>query len=229
MLTQFLQEMVEVVDLVSSDSEDEACVHSPDRKRPAWEPDPSRRPGSSCARIGGHDRGDVPEQTSRMARPPHQPSGAAKKDKEKVGEGQSAWEAAAAASSLTGGTTGAGMDSWSARVSTSGYRGNEGAECFRGDHVGRSVTMPKDEAAVLGRSCMDIPDFLKEDSTSWLSRIEGLHFPLPDEHQLRARQIESDEMLALKLQEQFNEEQPGSQTSQQVVSLGYFSVLMCSF
>ena len=215
-LTQFfLQEMVEVVDLVSSDSEDEVCVHSPDRKRPAWEPDPFRGPGSSCARTGGHDRGSVPDHTtSRRARPPHQLGEAVKKDKEKVDEGESAWEAAA--SSLTGGASGVGTDSWSARVSASGHGGNERTEWCWGDHAGRSVTVPKDDAAMPGQSSTEIPYCLREDSTSWLSRIKGLHFPLPDEHQLRARQIESDEMLALKLQEQFNEEHPGSQASQQV-------------
>ncbi|CAM0882072.1 unnamed protein product [Alopecurus aequalis] len=188
--------MVEVVDLVSSDSEDEVCVHSPDRKRPAWEPDPSRGAGSSCATIGGH----VPHHASRMARPLHQPGETVKKDKEKVGEGESAWEAAAAASSLTGGTSG---DSWSARVSTSRRGGN--AEQYN-----------MDEAAMHRQSSMEMPYILREDSPSWLSRITGLHFPLPDEHQLRERQIETDELLALKLQEQFNEEHSGSQNSQQV-------------
>uniref|UniRef100_A0ACD5VPJ8 Uncharacterized protein n=1 Tax=Avena sativa TaxID=4498 RepID=A0ACD5VPJ8_AVESA len=180
--------MVEVVDLVSSDSEDEACLHSPDRKRPAWEADPSRGPGSSWARIGGHDRGSVPEHTSRMAWPLHQPCEAAGKDKEKVGEGESAWTAGAP--SLT--TSGPWWDSWSAAVRKSGDGRDDGAE------------MP-------GPSSMDLPDFLREDSSAWLSRIKGLHFPLPDANQLKARQIESDEMLALKLQEQFNEEQSGSQ------------------
>ncbi|XP_051225375.1 uncharacterized protein [Lolium perenne] len=163
--------MVEVVDLVSSDSEEEACVHSPDRKRPAWEAaDPSRGPGSSCARI--------PEHTSRMAR----------KDKEKLDEGGSAWEAGAPP--LTNSEP--WWDSWGA---------------------GRKEERPnnKDAVAMPGPSSMDIPDFLKEDSSAWLSRIKGLHFPLPDANQLKARQIESDEVLALKLQEQFNEEQSGSQ------------------
>jgi hypothetical protein len=204
MLTQFLQEMVEVVDLVSSDSEseDEALVQSPERKRPAWEADPHRRTGSSCARFGGHERGNIPEQTSRMAWPLHQPGEAASKDKEKVGEGESAW--AAGAPSLT--ISGPWWDSWSAK--------------------GKEEPNSKDEVAMPGPSSMDIPDFLREDSSAWLSRIKGLHFPLPDVNQLKARQIESDEMLALKLQEQFNEEQSGSQ---EVVSLDYFLIMFVSF
>ncbi|KAM0930932.1 hypothetical protein ACQ4PT_000642 [Festuca glaucescens] len=162
--------MVEVVDLVSSDSEEEACVHSPDRKRPAWEAaDLSGGPGSSCARI--------PEHTSRMAR----------KDKEKLDEGASAW--AAGAPPLTNSEP--WWDSWSAGR--------------------KEEPNNKDEVAMPGPSSMDIPDFLREDSSAWLSRIKGLHFPLPDANQLKARQIESDEVLALKLQEQFNEEQSGSQ------------------
>lgn len=226
-LTPFLQEM-EIVDLVSSDSEDEACAHSPARKRPAWQPaDPSRGPGS------------LPEQTSRMAKPLQQPNQAVKKDKEKAGEGGSAW--AAGPPSLRGGSHGSGAgilgarpvgwDSWSAAVRKSRDERNETGECCWGpwgDEICRSVSVPKEEpdskdgAAMPGQSSMAIPELLMEDSSAWLSRIKGLHFPLPDESQLKARQIQSDEMLALKLQEQFNQEQPGSQSSQQVVSVGYF-------
>lgn len=187
-----------MVDLVSSDSEEEACVHSPDRKRPAWEADPSRGPGSSCARSWGHD----PEHTSRMAMPLHQPGETARKDKEKVGEGESAWTAGAPSLPMSG----PWWDSWSAAASESGGGRDEGAQCVWGDHTGRSVSVPKTEP-----SSLEIPDFLREDSSAWLSRVKGLHFPLPDANQLKARQIESDEMLALKLQEQFNEEQSGSQ------------------
>lgn len=210
------------MDLVSSDSENEACAHSPARKRPAWQPaDPSRGPGS------------LPEQTSRMAKPLQQPNQAVKKDKEKAGEGGSAW--AAGPPSLRGGSHGSGAgilgarpvgwDSWSAAVRKSRDERNETGECCWGpwgDEICRSVSVPKEEpdskdgAAMPGQSSMAIPELLMEDSSAWLSRIKGLHFPLPDESQLKARQIQSDEMLALKLQEQFNQEQPGSQSSQQV-------------
>ncbi|XP_020148801.1 uncharacterized protein [Aegilops tauschii subsp. strangulata] len=218
---------MEVVDLVSSDSEDEACAHSPDRKRPAWDPaDPSRGPGSlpeQTSRMAW-----PPQQPSRMAWPPQQPSQAVKKDKEKAGEGGSAW--AAGPPSLRGGSHAssagilgarpAGWDSWSAAAHKSRDERSETPECCWGpwgDEICRSVCVPKEDGAAMpGQSCMAIPELLMEDSSAWLSRIKGLHFPLPDESQLKARQIQSDEMLALKLQEQFNQEQPGSQSSQQV-------------
>ncbi|KQK09150.1 uncharacterized protein LOC100832865 [Brachypodium distachyon] len=219
---------MEVVDLVSSDSEDEACIHSPERKRPAWEADPSVDPrtGSACTRIGGHGTQSFLEQT-RLKRPLHQPSVTVKKDKEKVGERESSW--ATGAPSLSGGShgasgriLGAGWDSWNGRVSNSGDGTSEG-DCFWGNQIGRSISEPreepnnKDEVALSGQSSsMDIPDFLTESSSAWMLRIKGLHFPLPDENQLKARQIELDEMLALKLQEQFNREQPGSENSQEV-------------
>lgn len=255
---------MDVLVLVSSDSEseDEVCMHSPDRKRPAWEAGPDR------------DRGSFPEQ-ERMVRSLHQPSEAVEKGKEKVGEGDTAWAARApllCGDSLGDGgrVLGAGCDTWSAKVNKPGDTGNEGVECCWGDQIGRSVSVPKeesnkkgfhesygqhgllhdnsaasgdnwkgilgakptdpvnsllhswdtgnreDEVAMCGQSSM-ANDFLMEDSSStWMSKIKGLAFPLPDESQLRTRQIESDEMFARMLQEQFNQEQPGSQNSEEV-------------
>ncbi|RCV26698.1 hypothetical protein SETIT_5G267000v2 [Setaria italica] len=263
---------VQVVDL-SSDSEDEVSAHSPQHKRPA------RQAWTGADREGGGGGVDSLSRQEGAARSLRQPSDVAKKGKEKVGDGESAW--AAGPPKLRGeslrdvrGVVGAGTDPWSELVSKrkAGDDGDVGAGCWGGwgdwgDQLRNSVTLlpqgseskeyhngsaaagdrwkgilgarPADpsntpgypwdagkrengvgmftEGSLANREVSACDDFIMEDSSStWLSRIKGLNFPLPDEHQLRTRQIEDDEVFARKLQEQLNQEQPGSQHSESV-------------
>ncbi|KAL6845303.1 hypothetical protein ACP4OV_024798 [Aristida adscensionis] len=84
------------------------------------------------------------------------------------------------------------------------------------------VSMRGGQAEMFGQSfaatreASGCDDLLMEDSNSWLSRIKGLHFPLPDKNQLKTRQMEEDEMFARRLQEQLNQELSGSQHSEAV-------------
>jgi hypothetical protein len=269
---------VQVVDL-SSDSEEEVSAHSPQHKRPA------RQAWTGADREGGG-------QEEGAARSLRQPSDVAKKGKEKVGEGESAW--AAGPPKLRGesfravrGVVGAGTDPWSALVSKckAGNGGDVGAGCWDGwgdwgDQLRNSVTVlpqgsdskeyhngsaaagdgwkgilgakPADpsntprcpvvagkrenglamftEGSLATREVSSCDDSIMEDSSStWLSRIKGLNFPLPDEHQLRTRQIEDDEVFARKLQEQLNQEQPGPQHSESVVMLDYSNLNIAVF
>ncbi|KAL6614752.1 hypothetical protein ACP70R_037022 [Stipagrostis hirtigluma subsp. patula] len=259
---------VQVLDL-SSDSEDEASARSPDRKRPAWEAgsDPDR--GGGCRGRGAEGS---PRQESAAWPLLNQSGEVAKKGKEKVGEGESAW--AAGPPKLGGESLGArgrvqgtGNDAWSAQVGKVGDGGNDGAgrwgdwpqeggsdrkrfherDGWRGarqdgwDDRWKGIlgARPADPVGTLSRSwdasmreghdemfgqgslatheVSARDEFLMEDSSSaWLSRVKGLHFPLPDENQLKTRQIEEDEMIARRLQEQLNQELSGPQHSEAV-------------
>uniref|UniRef100_A0A0A9CUX2 RING-type domain-containing protein n=1 Tax=Arundo donax TaxID=35708 RepID=A0A0A9CUX2_ARUDO len=270
---------VQVLDLVSSDSEDEATAHSPDHKRPARQAGPGDR-GGGCAETGGRGMEDSISEQGSAARPLHQPSDAVKKGKEKVGEGESAW--AAGPPKLGGesrgagdrGTVTGGSDPWSALAGKAGDGGNGGPVYWGdwGDQPHNSIPVPqegsdrkgfhetcgrrglfhngsddrwkgilgarpadpvntvshlwyagtrRDDAEMFSQGssrevsgCEDFP--MEDSSSSWLSKIKGLNFPLPDENQLRIRQIEEDEMFARRLQDQLNEEQPGSQHSEAI-------------
>uniref|UniRef100_A0A0A9API4 Uncharacterized protein n=1 Tax=Arundo donax TaxID=35708 RepID=A0A0A9API4_ARUDO len=272
---------VQVLDLVSSDSEDAASAHSPDHKRPGRQAGPGPDRGSGGAGTGGCGTDSISEQGS-AARPLHQASDAVKKGKEKVGEGGSAW--AAGPPKLGGESLGArdctmgtgGSDPWSALAGKAGDGENGGPVYWGdwGDHPHNSAPAPQEGSdrkgpqetcgrrglfqndpddrwkGILGarpadsvntishpwyagtrgddaemfsqgslatREVSGCDDFPMEDSSSsWLSKIKGLHFPLPDENQLRSRQIEEDEMFARRLQDQLNQEQPGSRNSEAI-------------
>ncbi|XP_062217117.1 uncharacterized protein LOC133917129 isoform X2 [Phragmites australis] len=271
---------VQVLDLVSSDSENEVSAHSPDHKRPARQAGSGPDRVGGCTETGGRGTDSTSEQES-AARSVHQSIDAVKKGKEKVGQGESAW--AAGPPKLGGeslgardGVMGTGSDPWSALAGKVGGGGNGGDGYWGdwGDQRHNSVPVPQEGSdrkgfhetygrqglfhngsddpskGILGakpadpvntlshswyagtrgddaemfsqgslatREVSGCHDFPMEDSSySWLSRIKGLNFPLPDENQLRTRQIEEDEMFARRLQDQLNQEHPGSQHSEAV-------------